>query len=313
MSYKTKPHVSGALAHLRVGVSGAATVVALCAAVQLLIFGFVHFTQVRWAERQHVAAPISVVSPKFAAAPVTSATANVPPGGTAPTSGFTPGAAPKLPSGWDVWMHLISDMNASIATTAAVLLAAFSVMGAMVAGGSSVPGVQRAVSAATWALLLAAVAVPWNDLFPSLLFKGAFQDYGAMTAMSEAVDGGGGSAGALFATFLLAPVAVLCAALLVMGRFRDGVRQGVIATTVSELEEKLEREMVGIRVGGVTGPNVRAVAALNTAIGDTPDDPPPRVPSDAGGIDAEVPGLPKKRALGRLRGLSGEEGDRRPI
>jgi hypothetical protein len=75
----------------------------------------------------------------------------------------------------------------------------------------------------------------------------------------------------LFAVYLLAPVASLCGSCLVLYRFRSGVAQGVIVTSVSELDERLEREMANIRARGVAASSSpRAVAALNQAIGDVP-------------------------------------------
>ena len=60
-----KPHVSAALAQLRHGVTICAMIVGLCAVVQMLVCGFVHFTKVRWAPARHEVSALSftVVAP----------------------------------------------------------------------------------------------------------------------------------------------------------------------------------------------------------------------------------------------------------
>src|SRR5438105_614014 len=171
-NFRPKPHVSASLAHLRVGVSGAGAVLAVCASVQLLIFGFVHFTHVRYAEARHEPAPIRVLAPPERPAVASTAAAST--GVTLAPSGFTPVAAARVVDEWDARLHTLSDMSVSAAVVAGLLLAAFCVMGVVIAGASGVPGVERAVSAATWALLIAAACLPWHDIMPSMMFKGAF-------------------------------------------------------------------------------------------------------------------------------------------
>lgn len=327
MSYKPKPHVAPALAHLQYGVTGAAVVLALCAAIQLLVFGFVHFTQVRFEEPPHRAVPITVVTPGRPVAPplpsagtgslATGAALAASNGQTPAPIGHAPAPTPRALGRWDASLHTLADMNASAAVMAGLLLCAFAILGVVVAGASAVPGVQKAVSGAMWSMLIAMTCLPWHDLVPSMMFKGAFGDYATMAQMSTAVDAGKASAIPLFAAYLLAPLAALCGSLLVLWRFRQGVAEGVIATSMSELDERLEREMAGIRIGGVAGqPTTRAVAALNHAIGETPEDeaaPANGHPALAGAGNG---GLRKVRSapLSKLgRGWSAPDDDRRPI
>lgn len=271
---KPKPHVSAALSHLRFGVSAAAATLAICATIQLLIFGFVHFTRARFAEPTHETAPISVVATAPAHAPGTTplATTN---GVALPPTGFQAAVVPRALSEWDASMHTLSDMTISAGVVSGLLLSIFCILGVVIAGGAGVPGVERAVSAATWALLVAAACLPWHDIMPSMMFRGAFGDYSTMTSLSDEVDAGAVQPIPMFAAYLVAPLACVCGSLLVLWRFRQALAEGVILTSVSELDERLEREISNIRVGGVTGqPNARAVAALNNAIGDRPGDDP---------------------------------------
>src|SRR5690606_3595526 len=111
----------------------------------------------------------------------------------------------------------------------------------------------------------------------------------------------------LFTMFLLMPLATLAGSFMILGRFRSGVAEGIIVTAPSELDERLEREMAGIRAKGVAAHAPRTVAALNHAIGDAPTPPsapapePIAEPAPAG---RRIPGLPAPRGrnwLGRER------------
>ncbi len=262
MIHPTKPHVSAALAQLRHGVTLCALVVGACAIVQMLVFGFVHFTQVRWAEPRHEAPSYTVVGHGGEAAirrPLTGEGADA-----------TVQRIPRQPSEWEPTLNTASDLAVCVGVIATVLLAVQCLLGVFIAGASGIPGVDRAVSAVSWALLLALAGLPLRDVMPSIPFPGVFGDYGVMVSLSEAADAGTGSVMRLFVVYLLVPMASLMAAILVLSRFRAGVAQGVIVTSVSELDERLEREMAGIRSRGVAASAPRSVAALNQAIGDTP-------------------------------------------
>lgn len=264
MIHPTKPHVSAALAQLRHGVTLCALVVAACAIVQMLVFGFVHFTQVRWAEPRHEAPTYTVVASGHAVDAAAPKPLNAD-GAEAATIRI-----PRQASEWEPTLNTASDLAVSIGVIATVLLAVQCGLGVFIAGASGVPGVDRAVSAASWSLLLALAGLPLRDVMPSIPFPGVFGDYAVMVNLSEAADAGTGSVMRLFVVYLLVPMASLCASVLVLARFRAGVAQGVIVTSVSELDERLEREMAGIRARGVVANAPRAVAALNQAIGDTP-------------------------------------------
>jgi hypothetical protein len=311
-NFRSKPHVSAALAHLRFGVTGAASVLAVSAAVQLLVFGFVHFTHLRYAQAPHEPAPIRVVAPT--PRPAVASTTAVTTGTDLVPTGFVPVAPPRVVDEWDARLHTLSDMTISAAVVAGLLLAVFTVLGVVIAGSSGVPGVERAVSAATWALLIAAACLPWHDIMPSMMFKGAFGDYASMAQLSESVDNGTASVIPLLSAYLAAPMAALCGSLLVLGRFRQGLAEGVIATSMSEIDERLEREMAGIRSSGVGAANTRTVAALNHAIGEKPgySGPPESLPHPAA---AEAP---RKRGVflsrtGRGVMASEDEDFKRPI
>ena len=302
--HKNKPHISAALAHLRSGVTATATALAVCAVLQFLIFGFVHFTTVRFSEPAHQPIPLAIAAPAHAAVASNTAAANG--GATTAAAGFTPITAPRALSEWDTRFRTASDMLTSAAVIAAFLLSIFAVMGVIVAAGSGVPGVERAASAATWALLLGAACLPWHDMLPSMMFKGAFGDYATMVSLSDSVEASTASAFPMYASYLLAPVATLCGAIMVLLRFRQGVEEGVIVSSISELDQRLEREIANIKVGGAASSAPRAIAALNHAIGDKPEDPGDSDNSIRKSRSASVPRI--GRAL-----IGADDDSRRPI
>lgn len=290
--HASRPHVSAALSQLRHGVTVCALVVGTCAILQMLVFGFVHFTQARWEQPdQNGGVPAYSV--------VTGARSG---GETAmrrfddPTTAIA-APVPRVLSEWDAKLNTISDLAVTCGVISTVMLAVLCTLGVFIAGASAVPGVDRSVSAASWAIVMALGGLPWHDVMTSIPFPGVFGDYAGMTAMSDAVDTGGGSLLKLFVIYLLVPVAMLCAASIVLYRFRSGVAQGVIVTSVSEVDERLEREMAGIRARGVTSSTPRTVAALNQAIGDAPAAPapvptaPPAATIEPEAAPARKPGL----------------------
>jgi hypothetical protein len=267
--FSPKPHVSPALAHLRHGVTACALTVALCAALQMLVFGFVHFTQIRWVEDKTpaVATALRVVS-----SPGANVAQAREPG--APVATIEQDEPRRVLGKADGVLRAISAAAISGGVAAASLLGLFTILGVVVGAGGAVPGIDRATSACMWASLIVVGTLPWQNIFPSVPFSGVFGPYSTMSSMSDAVDAGGGSSLALLAQFLLMPLAAMSCSFLVLYRFRAGVAEGIIATSVSEIDERLEREMASIRAKGVEiQSSGRAVAALNSAIGEAPTIP----------------------------------------
>ena len=232
----------------------------------MLVFGFVHFTQVRYdkSERPAAVQPLSVI-PAHAGGP---AGQHQPPPLDPQYADL--GGRPHMLSVWDPSLHIVSDVAVSVGVISTVMLAALCLLGVAVAGGGAVPGVEKAVSAGCWSLALALVCIPWRDVLYSMPFPGIFSSYDAMTSLSDSVDQGQASVLRLLAMHLLMPLAALAVSLLALSRFRAGVAEGIILTSVSELDERLERELSQIRARGVAASTPRAVAALNEAIGEKP-------------------------------------------
>ena len=317
---KGKPHVSEALAHLRHSVTVASLLVCLAAVAQVLVFGFVHFTTIRWVEVESQAQeqPLSIVDgaqpAKSGAVPaVPSVKVEPPPKIEAETTAAAPAAPAPTPDNGpvltlapaDLVLRRTTQLASMVGAASTVALSILVMLGVAVAGGGRFPGVQRAVSAASWSILLAMACLPWKELVPSAFFHGVFSSYDVLTAASAAVDKGSSLAG-LLANFLVLPMAALLMSLLILGRFRAGVADGIIITSVNELDDALEREMQSISKRGVRMTGARAVGALNQAIGAAPDAAPAPPEDEEPGPQPEPP---------RPRRLSQREldGFKRPI
>ncbi len=270
--FVSKPHVSAALVSLQRGVSVCAMAVLLCAAAQLMIFGCAHFTQIRWTSTETPASQQQlhvVTGGKAAVARAEAPTAAIVP--AEPKSAPAPAPRVRQASQWDRVLRYVNSMVISAGVISSILLAMLTTLGVVIAAGPGVPGVQRAVSAATWAMLVAVASIPWHDVLATMPWPGVFSDYQTMVDLSDAVDAGRDSGMKLFATYLGMPLMAVVLSCVVMLRFRAGVADGVIVQSVNDLEERLQQEMDSLRRRGAAAQNTaRAVAALNHAIGDKP-------------------------------------------
>lgn len=264
-----KPHVSRALSHLRYGVTGAGIGVAVTTFLQLIVFGFVHFTDVRFTDLKPVQDKqrLSVISsssmgPSFA-----------PPDEALPP--LTPADVNRVRTGWDVGLDRLNGLAVVVGVVSATTLCLMCMLGVVVAGGGAVPGVERAVTATTWAVVLAVLCLPIGSILNSTsIFPGVYGSYGLMVAASGSVNAGQGSNAALFATYVLMPFAALAAALVIVLRFRSGIEMGVIPESLSEFDEMLEKEMATIRKRGVSAAGGRAGTAMQQTMREAPESQP---------------------------------------
>lgn len=195
-----------------------------------------------------------------------------------------------VPGERDVLMRRASAVTQTAGIVSALALAILMFQGVMLAGASSVPGVERAVTASTITIAVMLLCLPLSNLMPQTPFAGVFLPYEQLVRDSEALRNsaaGAMSPGAFYATYLLMPAAVLAALIIAVTRFRSGVEAGLIVTSVSELDEKLEREIRAMKMGHLAVP--RAVGALNMAIGAAPSDTPMREAAGAETVRSAPP------------------------
>lgn len=264
MTRQHRPHVCSALQHLRTGVFACALVLALCAGIHLLIWAFVHFTDVRWTTAEGPASEPSYVVVEGQAQPATTVVNRT----TAqPREGVDPNLVPSVA---DRSMSLVITLTDAVGVVACIVLVGLTRQTVAIAAGASVPGVNKLVSASSWTLVIALLAIPLAGLISGFPLPGVFSGYEAMIGAHVAVVAGAVGTGAYFATALMLPLAFLAGLGLIVLRYVSGVEEGVIATSVADLDSKLAREISGIKIGSNAAP--RAVGALNAAIGaDGPD------------------------------------------
>lgn len=290
--YPSPPHVSPALRHLRFGVTASAAMLSIAIVLQVLIWCFVHFTDLRQARPQRdearQAVPVVVTSPSS-----TKAGRGSSGGGSAPASslidephaksepnpvqptpaqvlGATPAPAPVMNAN-DRLLLAVANLVQTIGIIAAIMLVVLMMQAVMVASGGGIPGVEMVVTAATWGLVIALLALPLRAFLPGASFPGVFIPYADLTSIVDAYRANaGGSPGDFeyFARFLLLPFALLLGLGALVLRYRAGVAAGIIVTSLNQLDEKLEQEIRAMKLGQLQAS--RAVGALNQAIGAAP-------------------------------------------
>jgi hypothetical protein len=310
LSYSPRPHVSAALAHLRVSVTACAVALGLALVGQVVVWATVHYTDARLTDVAPASdgreGPLVVKAP---AKPAASSSRSPEALGAIPSLA----EANHVPGERDAVLRRIAGFVQAVGVIASVLLAALMMQGVFLAGATAVPGVERAVSAASVAMVIALVCLPLSGLLPGVAFRGVFGPYAELVEASGRVRSGGPDAPpsiVFFGAFLVMPAAVLAALLQCVFRFRSGIEQGYIVTSVSEIEEKLEREIRSMKTGQLAVP--RAVGALNMALGAPVAEPSFRAAAGAESMRVAPPAfLPQ----GEAHGYSLKPGDstKRPI
>ena len=291
-----RPHISPALWQLRGWVTLAGATLVLCALAHLLLFCFVHFTDIRWTNLRRDDAAVRTV--------VVYANGQ----GSPPVAMPAPKAPPpdatdlnRVKAAADPVMRIISNLTLSLGLCAALTLAVLITLGVAISAGGAVPGVDRVVTACFWSVVLAAATLPWAAFADTALFPGTLAPWATLT---RDADTGRMGEIELFARYLVSPALAAGLAAAVTAWFRSGINQGIIITTVSELDERLSAEMQARAARGndpLGIASVHAIGALNRAIGDVPpaDDPPAPLRRAAGA--ESTTGTP----LGLSGGLSG--------
>ncbi|PHQ78860.1 MAG: hypothetical protein COB69_09105 [Phycisphaera sp.] len=268
-------HIAQALVRLRRGVTICAAGVFVAALIQLFVFGFVHFTDVRF---QTIQDPSPTQHRTVVVTPTSNTIEGESRGRIAlPTLTIeetvdlmSPKAAPdpnKVNSTAGVILKKISQGAIVVGIFSAVGLAVLTLLGAVVAGGASVPGVEKAVSACMWGLGLCVLALPWQDVFTSMPFAGVFASYQNMTAASD----GATMPMQVLLLFVGVPAAVMAGAMVTGLRFGSGVEHGIMANQAPPPMDAVDREMAHTRENLSTHRQLGSVH--NSFTGDTPAAP----------------------------------------
>lgn len=306
-------HIAAALTRLKRGVMLCAAGVFVAALIQLFVFGFVHFTDVRY---QTLADPNPTEHRTVVVTPTSTGgvraerpKAELP----APTieevvASMTPRSIPdvnRVTTTTDVILMRISQGAIIVGIFSAVGLAVLTTLGAIVAGGASVPGVEKAISACMWGLCLCLLALPWKDVFASMPFGGVFTGYGNMVAASE----GATKTMQLMLVFVGIPAAAMAGAMVTGLRFGSGVERGILMHQAAPPMDAVDRAMAESRENLSTNRHIGAVT--NSFAGDTEAAPTESV----GTISRPRSTEPPARRRANLSGSHSEDqGDyKRPI
>lgn len=264
-----KPHVCSALVQLRRSVTLAGGALVLALVVQMLVFGFVHFTEARWSKPEQPSEPqtLSVVESN-------SVSVNTP-RKTTTIELVMEAAEIRMLSRWDSVLRQFSNLAVSAGIISCAALLMFCSLGVVIAGGANVPGVEKAVGALMWVTILAAMCLPIEVLINTLPIHSVFSNYDTIIQMSDDVEAGREPGTSLVAEQLIAPIVGIVLAVISVFRFHAGVEAGTIATSVSDFDKAIEEEIARINKQGVRVSGGKAVGALNSALGDTPPSPPP--------------------------------------
>ncbi|MBC7773350.1 MAG: hypothetical protein H7210_12710, partial [Pyrinomonadaceae bacterium] len=240
----TLPHISPALSRLRGWVTFAAIIVALCAGVKLVLFGFIHYTEVRYAAEDPAKSKVSLrvvssIPPRETdrAAPIrrieNGRVVSIQSSSSEPASHPYEG---RDLSPADTNMTRASAMAVGVGLFAALLLVFMCTLGTLVAAGGAVPGIDHTVRACIWSVILLLFCLPLSDITTTVPITGAFSSYETVVQQSLLVMGGEHGGAMLHLEYVFVPVLVIACAIGVGFSFRAGVERGIIVTSVSEFD-----------------------------------------------------------------------------
>ena len=266
-------HTAAALSRLKRGVYICATGLFLAALIQLFVFGFVHFTDVRYQtlKNPNPGEHRTVVVTQTATAGVREGFGGQPEGPEPELFALeVQGVAQNVPdvnrvsSTFDVILKRFSQGAVVIGIFSAVGLSVLTLLGAIVAGGASVPGVEKAVSACMWGLGLCLLALPWQDVFGSMPFAGVFSGYAGMVSASEGTTG----SFQLMLLFVGIPAAAMAGAMIAALRFGSGVEVAVVAGRQNKPMDAIDTAMAATRAS--LSSNRSAGAVNNSFLPESP-------------------------------------------
>jgi hypothetical protein len=233
----------------------ASVFVGACLVLQMLVFGFLHFTDARFEPAPVEAEKLKVVVSKGPDAKPDTTPAEL---------------VPRVPSRWDGVMRNFANVGAWIGATAAIILLAQLTLGVIVGASAGLPEIGKVVSAFHWGLLVVLLALPMQNLVPAFPTVGVFVGYDTMAGASERAVASGGDP-MLIVSLVVVPFIGLFTLIAVQANFRAGVHSGVVVRSVSQLDTRIEEELARVRAEGV-GSNIgpRAVGVVGAPVGYQP-------------------------------------------
>lgn len=272
--FDPKPHMSQALAHLRFSVQLCALALGLSLAANVGVWAVVHFTDARWT--QETAQVETAPPPQVVDGGAISRTGKEVVQHTAMMEEVR-----RVPSSAEITLRDTWRLSAWIGCVAALALVIVTIEGVILGGGANIPGIEKSVTAGTWAVIVALLCLPMQSIMSAWPADGVFGSYEVMVDASEAIkadaEGAPGQLGVIVQRFFL-PIACLALSAFVAIRFSSGIEAGVLVRSEGEAELRLLEEMERSRK--TSAQQGRAQGALSMTIHDdappTPAPPPAR-------------------------------------
>ncbi len=232
-----------ALRQRRRGIAATCSLIVLCGVVQLLTFGLVHYTDLRYA---HIEAqptedvPLVVTDQDRRVAAAAAAAPANPADASAGDSGMA--GVNAVATKYDFIFAAAIGISRAVAMLAAFLLAGQLLVAVIVASQAQLMALPRVASAACTAMLLALSLAPWGEVFPALGFPGALPSYQYMidTAPQATADAGLAASAAVLGANIVLPVFVVVLASLILLRFQIAVSDD--CKTVLQFESEMHNE-----------------------------------------------------------------------
>ena len=248
-------NASPALLALRRGAVFSSLIVALAIVAQTLVFGFAHFTEVRFdvaqveksAAKQHLA--VVDAQPRKQIDPAT-LDAEIEQTRTLGKSDQVLGA--------------ISAIASSAGVVALAVLVAQCWMATSIVAGAGVIGMQRAVRAATIVTALFAMCIPWSSVIPGSPIWGVFCGYQPLIAAGDAVASGASSEFAAVTVHAVLPIVLLGFVVIAVFNLSVGISAGIVKYAIDPVVEAEIADVQSHGAGSLYA--VRSAGDINRAM-----------------------------------------------
>lgn len=236
VGHSPRTHSSLAFAQLRNSVAACCWIVGLALLVQIVTWSLVSFTDLRYASVE-VSEPDETPRVVDAEAKRRETLREAAAG---PQTDVTHDVNRQL-SVYDRVFSLQMDIAAGAGMIAVIALLPFLAVGVVLAAGSATPGVERAVSAFVWAVILSVLVIPIGVLIESLPFNGVFLRYEKLVGDIARYQASNDLGLIFYGRYLVLPLACMCGIALVGLRFRAAVEAGLIRENW-QIDPELEAE-----------------------------------------------------------------------
>jgi hypothetical protein len=255
--------VAAALRQLRSSVALCCWILAAALSVQIVIWGLITFTDIRWTVLKpgEGEAPVVVSASDVRAHSIRSALDDEPEEAT--VEAIDPN---RMLTGTDRILAVAASFGSGAGLLAALAILPLVGIGVLLAAASATVGVEKAVSAFGWSLVVVLLALPLGGVVGLPWQGGAMYRYAELTGPIDYAVANEEKLGLVFyARFVALPVMCGIGTLLIANRFSAGVAAGVLRNENLTLDQNLEKEAGNIKTGTLHAG--RTAGAMKQAFG----------------------------------------------